>query len=856
MKYLVLLMSVCVSLCALEVEDRLFLFNPDDTETPIGYIEAADGQTRACTTPNAESFNILLPKTEGNQFQVLGLVDNNGTLSWITTITGAAVNLLTTATSADIPLTLVLRDSTGSFAASIVTVSALFANALTIKATTTQGCLIFTNSGSGIIGEICVNQNAMIIAPVAPRAIQATLTGNTRGASAIDFQLSITSSNEVASGNFAAIPGGQNNIAAGTNSFAAGTNAQALDSGAFVWADNTNQPFTDSGANTFNVRANGGAVFALQAPSNATDISLTITADNSVQPAVSLTTSGTLPVISLEWRVRGTGAIFATSDSAVTRGAQRGANAVDLQMSRTAATQVASGDFSVISGGGQNVASGIYSVIGGGFVNSVSGAYSGIVSGSGNVVVSQFSCVASGQNNQVLLGDFSVICGGLNNAIVSGGGGATQHFLGAGQNNMITGGANCGLVAGASNTLSGLQTFLGAGTGNICTGTNSFLGAGNLNHVSALDAGILAGSSNTVTGDYSAIGAGQSNTVTGTLSGIFCGLSNTIGLNNGSCFIGAGSSNIIPAGINQTNSVIVAGQSNTISGTGSNSAIVAGQHNTISGNALNSFIGSGFYNVCASGYSCIVSGSGNTLPGQQFFASGILSGIGNSVNDSMSSVLGGQFNQIFSGANSAILSGSGCQIFASFGLAAGHSAVVTNTGSFVWADSTSAIFTDSTANSFNARASGGFYLSSNSTGTINLRVPPGGNSWISLSDKSYKTHAQSVDTVGILSTLNTVPINTWNLVGQNDSIIHIGPYAGDFNSAFGYGEDPMYINQMDAIGVLMASVQGLYQLYQTSDKHISLDAYYLTKNYAQKQLQSIAELEERIKQLEVLHGLE
>ncbi|MGA2541300.1 MAG: tail fiber domain-containing protein [Verrucomicrobiota bacterium] len=62
--------------------------------------------------------------------------------------------------------------------------------------------------------------------------------------------------------NYATIPGGLNNIA--TNfAFAAGTGAQAVNQGAFVWADSSGPIFSSTANNQFAVRATGGAAFQL-----------------------------------------------------------------------------------------------------------------------------------------------------------------------------------------------------------------------------------------------------------------------------------------------------------------------------------------------------------------------------------------------------------------------------------------------------------------------------------------------------------------------------------------------------------------------------------------------------------------
>jgi hypothetical protein len=79
-------------------------------------------------------------------------------------------------------------------------------------------------------------------------------------------------------------------------------------------------------------------------------------------------------------------------------GNQRGLHAVDLQSSRSANTQVASGNYSVISGGYSNTASGTSSTVGGGGSNTASGDYSAIPGGF-NLKVSARSFGFSGQTS-------------------------------------------------------------------------------------------------------------------------------------------------------------------------------------------------------------------------------------------------------------------------------------------------------------------------------------------------------------------------------------------------------------------------------------------------------------------------
>jgi hypothetical protein len=55
-----------------------------------------------------------------------------------------------------------------------------------------------------------------------------------------------------------------------------------------------------------------------------------------------------------------------------------------------------------------------------------------------------------------------------------------------------------------------------------------------------------------------------------------------------------------------------------------------------------------------------------------------------------------------------------------------------------------------------------------------------------------------------------MPVSTWNYIGEAEGIRHLGPMAQDFYAAFGLGDSERYINTLDADGVALAAVQGLY----------------------------------------------
>jgi len=137
-----------------------------------------------------------------------------------------------------------------------------------------------------------------------------------------------------------------------------------------------------------------------------------------------------------------------------------------------------------------------------------------------------------------------------------------------------------------------------------------------------------------------------------------------------------------------------------------------------------------------------------------------------------------------------------------------------NAGVFVWADGTQSTAVPTSADQFDALASGGvnFYTSKDfSTGAS---LGAGDSAWAVLSDRNAKANLKAVDGKDILRRLAAVPIQTWNYKAQAPSIRHMGPMAQDFRAAFRVGEDDKHITTVDADGVTMAAIQGLYAMIQ------------------------------------------
>lgn len=89
----------------------------------------------------------------------------------------------------------------------------------------------------------------------------------------------------------------------------------------------------------------------------------------------------------------------------------------------------------------------------------------------------------------------------------------------------------------------------------------------------------------------------------------------------------------------------------------------------------------------------------------------------------------------------------------------------------------------------------------------------------STSDREAKTNFAAVDPRSVLHRLASLPVHTWKFK-QGGAARHMGPVAQDFRAAFGLGRDDRHIATVDADGVMMASIQGLYQIVQEKEKEI------------------------------------
>jgi len=190
-------------------------------------------------------------------------------------------------------------------------------------------------------------------------------------------------------------------------------------------------------------------------------------------------------------------------------GNARGSDAIDLQVVRSAVTQVASGLVSTIGGGQNNTANGDGSVIPG---------------GSGNVAAAANSTIGGGNTNNITgVAVEGVIAGGELNICQT-----AESFVGGGRQNTAGdgGGANqrATVVGGENNTASGQESFIGGGDSNTASATQSSVVGGDNNDATGVESFIGGGGSNTAGGTNSVVAGGQDNSATADYSVVPGGL--------------------------------------------------------------------------------------------------------------------------------------------------------------------------------------------------------------------------------------------------------------------------------------------------------------------------------------------
>ena len=329
----------------------------------------------------------------------------------------------------------------------------------------------------------------------------------------------------------------------------------------------------------------------------------------------------------------GTGALQAqATTSSATGGNARGANAVDWQTSRGAASSVASGGNSVIAGGYNNLNSAQYGVVSGGYSNTNNGYISTLSGGNGNTTSSQFTFAGGGASNTASNYYASAVGGSSNTSA------GILNFVGGGTSNSGTANGTVTTQLGTMNgttavTLSGSNASIKVGQAVLGTSINFFP----ITYVAAI-------SGTSLTLSQAASGSSTSTLSFYTPHGVIVGGGNNQATGSYS-FIGGGGD----AG--------TAANRNVASGDWS--VVAGGRHNTASGIA--SFIGGGglynntdYANTASGAGASVVGGIGNLASGANSIVGG---GYGSTSSGQYSGVLSGFINAS-SGNNSSIIGGS------------------------------------------------------------------------------------------------------------------------------------------------------------------------------------------------------
>jgi hypothetical protein len=522
----------------------------------------------------------------------------------------------------------------------------------------------------------------------------------------------------------------------------------------------------------------------------------------------------------------------------------------------------ASADYATVAGGVSNTASGSASAVGGGRSNSASGASASVAGGDSNTAGGAYAAVgggASGHADQ----DYAVVAGGDGNSA-----GAAHATVGGGQNNRASGqnatvaggfsntasGAQASVAGGTANTASGSEATVAGGAANTAGGFRAFLGAGSGNAASGAWAALAGGYGNTASGEDAAVGGGELNTATA--------LDSTVG--GGDDNDATASYATVGGGITNAASVYAAtvagGERNTANG--SRAAVGGGQGNVAS--SLNAVVAGGNGNTASGLNAAVLGGSSNTASGSNAAVGG---GSSNTASGSNAAVGGGSSNTA-SGSNAAVGGGSSNTASGEYSFAAGHNAVASHRGAFVWADDDGTAYASAGDNEFAVRASKMHFNVQTAFGGHEFVVRDGhtasevcyfplasttgavltcGGVWADASDRALKDNFAAVDSADVLARVVALPITEWNYKLEGPWARHIGPTAQDWWATFHLGNDDKGIAAMDKAGVALVAIQELVKEGQRKDARITgLEAQLEAQQHA------AAGLEARLAHVEAL----
>lgn len=178
-------------------------------------------------------------------------------------------------------------------------------------------------------------------------------------------------------------------------------------------------------------------------------------------------------------------------------------------------------------------------------------------------------------------------------------------------------------------------------------------------------------------------------------------------------------------------------------------------------------------------------------------------------------------------------------------VAMGYHARALHNGSFIYNDYSDIFgFVATTAeNQFMVKASGGTIFYTSGDLLTGVELLPGAGAWSILSDRNRKENIENLNYQSYLERIDSLPVYSWSYKSQDSSIMHIGPMAQDFYSAFGLGTDSTTINSGDFDGINMLLIKALYEKTQ------ELEQQSITLSTMQVELENLREQREKLELL-------
>ncbi|MFT7613566.1 MAG: hypothetical protein ACI9J3_002541 [Parvicellaceae bacterium] len=139
-------------------------------------------------------------------------------------------------------------------------------------------------------------------------------------------------------------------------------------------------------------------------------------------------------------------------------------------------------------------------------------------------------------------------------------------------------------------------------------------------------------------------------------------------------------------------------------------------------------------------------------------------------------------------------------------------------GTFMYGDnSTNDTLTNTTLNvhQFVVRANGGFIFYSDAGLLTGVQLSSGGGAWSTVSDSTKKQNKFLLNPFIVRDPLIKLRVSEWNYKTQDKSIVHVGPMAQDFYSAFKQGSRNDLITTTDIDGVILLGIKDLEGIFNS-----------------------------------------